>query len=265
VNDTIEHAVRSLPEVLRAAAETHQVVATHTGTVRVGNRLEAVAIWFELDSGVAPIAQRRSTLERFTVAAERDAERAAQAAATEAATAALVVDEPVEAVTGFGREALELDDGDRDPLTGLANRERFDRELENYDSDQAALIVIGVDHYDQILETSGSEEADQVVRDTADRLVQDLRKSDLVARIGDGVFAIVLGDLDRSTALSVSKRVMTRLTLDPADTSEPPGVTATVALAHQIGLVDMEELMESATSAVRSGQRAGGGRLVLGS
>ena len=265
VNDTIEHAVRSLPEVLRAAAEAHQVVATHTGTVRVGNQLEAVAIWFELDTGVAPVAHRRSTLERFAAAAERDAERAAQAAAAEAATASLVADEPVEADAGFGRQPVDLDEDDRDPITGLANRERLERQLESNESDQAALIVLGVDQYDQMLDEFGSDAAEQAVQNTTDRLLRDLRKSDLVAYVGAGVFVIVLGDLDRSTALSVSKRVQNSLTEDPSEAAEPPAVTVTVALAHQTGLVDMEELLESANSALRSGQRAGGGRLVLGS
>jgi hypothetical protein len=42
-------------------------------------------------------------------------------------------------------------------------------------------------------------------------------------------------------------------------------VTATVALSHQFGLVDMEELFESADSAVASGKRSGHGRLVIAS
>ena len=174
-----------------------------------------MAIWFELDTGVAPVAQRRSTLERFAAAAERDAERAAQAAAAEAATASLVADEPVEAGTGFRRQPVDLDEADRDPLTGLANRERLERQLESNESDQAALIVVGVDQYDQMLDAFGSEAAEQAVRNTADRLLRDLRKSDLVAHLGAGVFVLVLGDLDRSTALSVSKRVMNSLSDDP--------------------------------------------------
>ena len=98
----------------------------------------------------------------------------------------------------------------------------------------------------------------------ADRLVASCRSTDLVARIGSDTFAILFGEIDRATALVVSKRLVTVIAEPlPAEVG-PEAVSATIALSHQFGLVDTEELLDSANDALASGKRAGRGRLFLG-
>jgi diguanylate cyclase (GGDEF)-like protein len=252
-----------LPEVIRAAAEASQVVATHTGTVRAGDSLEAVAIWFESEAGVASAVERVNTLEFLTAAAERDAERLAEAAEQSAAEASIAGETPTD-VAGPGRQ-FDPADPDLDAMTGLANRERFERALENHSSDEATLVVLDIDHFTDIGEEFGTEVAEQILLETADRILDECRKPDLVARIDIDTFAVLFGDADRSTALRISKRLLTRIAEPVSVAPGPEAITATVAFAHQFGLVDTEELMQSATDALRSGKRSGGGRLFLGS
>ena len=262
VGDTVEHAVRSLPEVIRAAAEASQVVATHTGTVRAGGSLEAVAIWFESEAGVASAVERRNTLDFLTVAAERDVERLAEAA--EQAAASATSETPTDGA-GAGPPQFDPADPDVDAVTGLANRDRFEQALENHSSDEATLIVLDIDGFAEITEEFGTEVAEQILLETADRIVDECRKSDLVARIDVGTFAVLFGDADRSTALRISKRLLTKIAEQVSVAPGPEAITATVAFAHQFGLVDTEELMQSANDALKSGKRSGGGRLLLGS
>lgn len=264
-SDTIEHTVRSLPEVIRAAAEASQVVATHTGIVQVGDSLDAVAIWFERDDGVACAAERRNTLELLTAAAEHDAERIAEAAADQAACALSATTAVAPDASRTGQRHFDPSDPDLDAVTGLANREPFERALENHSSDQATLVVLDIDHFDQIAHEFGTTVAEQVLLETADRIVDECRKSDLVARIDTATFAVLFGDADRSTALRISKRLLTRIAEQLSVAPGPEAIMATVAFAHQFGLVDTDELMQSATDALTSGKRSGGGRLFLGS
>ncbi len=259
--DTIELAVRSLPEVVRAAAEAAEVIATHIGCVRSHDRVECVAIWFESRTGITPIDERRQTMQMLAAAAERDAVRRAEEEALLASMSAESVDEPAPP----NRRQFDATDPDLDPLTGVANRRCFEQALEQYDSDQATLLVIDIDHFDQIGQDFGKETSDMILLATADRLAGSLRKSDLVARIDADTFAILFGDVDRSTALQISRRLLTTIS-EPLPTDiGPESVTATIALAHQFGLVDTEELMESASDALESGKRSGRGRLVLAS
>ncbi len=261
-DDTIEHPVRALPEVVRAAAEASEIVATHTGTVRLDDRLDCVAIWFESEAGVAPIADRRHTLALLAAAAEHDAHRASEIAAVKAAEAA---SNPISEAADSESRQFDPNDPDLDALTGVANRDCFEQALENYDSDHATLIVIDIDHFDQIIAQFGNATADRVLVATADRLIEQCRRSDLVARIDADTFAVLFGDVDRATALQVSKRLLSRIAEPLPPEHGPDGITATVALAHQFGLVDTEELMESATHALDAGKRSGRGRLFLGS
>jgi diguanylate cyclase (GGDEF)-like protein len=259
--DTIEQAVRSLPEVVRAAAEAAEVIATHIGCVRSHDRVECVAIWFESHAGVTPVGERRHTMQLLAAAAERDAVRHSEEAALAASMNTESDDQPAQPT----RRQFDANDPDLDSLTGVANRRRFEQALEQYDSDQATLVVIDIDHFDQIGEDFGKEIADLVLLETADRLSGSLRKSDLVARIDADTFAILFGDVDRSTALQISRRFL-NLISEPLPTDiGPEAVTATIALAHQFGLVDTQELMESASDALESGKRSGRGRLVLAS
>ncbi len=265
VNDTIEHTVRSLPEVIRAAAEASHVVATHTGTVRVDDRIEAVAIWFESATGVASAAQRRSTLDQLAAAADRDAERSTQVAADEAAAAVLAGGEPAQAGSGSGSRQFDPTDPDLDPVTGVANRERFERALEQYDSDQAALVIIDIDYLNQLADDFDSEIANKILLEIADRLVNDCRKLDLIARIDADTFCVLYNEVDRATALQISKRLSIKIA-EPLSTPDGPEVImATIALAHQFGLVDTDELLRSATDALISGKKTGHGGLFLGS
>ena len=261
VDDTIEHQARELPEVVRAAAGASNVVATHTGTVRVGDCLEGVAIWFDAGSGVASLSERRHTLELLSAAAERDAERAHAKAQAEAELSAASAPSDVEADQG---RQFDPNDPDLDPLTGLANRDCFENALGLYESDHATLVVIDIDHFDSIADEFDTDVADRILVETADRLLDECRKSDLVARIDTDTFAILFGDVERSIALKISKRLLDRIS-QPLLTPGPASITATVALSHQFGLVDTEELMESATDAISSGKRSTRGRLVVGS
>jgi diguanylate cyclase (GGDEF)-like protein len=266
VDDTIEHQTRELPEVVRAAADASSVVATHTGVVRVDDRLEGVAIWFETSNGVASVSERRQMLQLLSAAAERDAERAdAEAEAAAQAEAELqAASGPSNADANQGRQ-FDPTDPDLDPLTGLANRDCFDHTLGLYESDHATLVVIDIDHFDSIADEFNAEVADRVLVETVDRLLGECRKSDLVARIGTDTFAILFDDVERSIALKISKRLLDRISQPLLLTPGPTTITATVALSHQFGLVDTEELMESATDALKSGKRSARGRLVIGS
>ena len=88
-----------------------------------------------------------------------------------------------------------------DLVTGLPNRrsleERMSRVLSPLDSTQepAAVIMVGFERLAEVRETLGYTAGDFVARQVADRLRLTVRGSDLVARVGDDEFALLLTSL----------------------------------------------------------------------
>jgi diguanylate cyclase (GGDEF)-like protein len=111
-----------------------------------------------------------------------------------------------------------------DPLTGLANRRRWDAELSVVcaaarESGQAvSLVLLDLDHFKQINDRHGHAAGDEALQAVADLLRSRVRDGDLVARLGGDEIGVLLPgtDLDRAGALAESVRREAAL-LAPAD------------------------------------------------
>ncbi|MEO0973890.1 MAG: diguanylate cyclase, partial [Pseudomonadota bacterium] len=88
----------------------------------------------------------------------------------------------------------------RDCLTGVANRQAFEKRLSDYfasnpdDNMLLALALIDVDEFKALNDERGHVFGDSVLRAVADLLVANVRRSDTVARIGGDEFVVVIFD-----------------------------------------------------------------------
>lgn len=256
--DTAECPVSVLPEVITASADAAGVHVAHTGCVRRDGELDAVAIWFESWRGVADVAERRRVLADLEHAALIAADQRQVAAERAAAAAPVVPEEPVST-----ERTWDASDPRLDATTGVLASDSFVEGFDDFEGDEATMIMLDLDDFHAVADEHGDDVSDAVLRETADRLVTELSPSDVIARIGHDRFVVLLGDVPRSEVMVVAKRLMAAIAAPLPDGSGPAAVTATAALAYQDGLVDLEELYDAAESAVRSGKRSGGGKLVL--
>jgi diguanylate cyclase (GGDEF)-like protein/PAS domain S-box-containing protein len=107
-----------------------------------------------------------------------------------------------------------------DPLTGLANRLRFYEELERSIADSirsgnsSALLLLDLDHFKTINDTSGHAAGDALLVIFANELRARMRKSDLVARLGGDEFAVLMPSTTRigaeAFATSLNERLVER-------------------------------------------------------
>jgi diguanylate cyclase (GGDEF)-like protein/PAS domain S-box-containing protein len=95
-----------------------------------------------------------------------------------------------------------------DPLTGLANRARFDERLSRTldrvreGETEAALLLIDLDGFKEINDTWGHAAGDDVLIATAHRLAGQLCPQATLARLGGDEFAVLLEGLDEQAANS---------------------------------------------------------------
>jgi diguanylate cyclase (GGDEF)-like protein len=101
----------------------------------------------------------------------------------------------------------------KDPLTGVFNRLLLDTFLERscvlaQRTDQdASLISIDLDHFKKINDTFGHEAGDRVLRELGSLLINRVRRSDAVFRIGGEEFLLLLMGANEKSAAEVAEQV----------------------------------------------------------
>src|SRR5438067_6882804 len=104
-----------------------------------------------------------------------------------------------------------------DHLTGLANRRRFERQLEREVTRTQrytrpfCLLYLDIDNFKQVNDTYGHEAGDETIRRLALTLQAGTRGIDLAARIGGEEFAVILPETDFEGGLDVAERLRTSI------------------------------------------------------
>ena len=101
-----------------------------------------------------------------------------------------------------------------DILTGLPNRNFFNDQASltmsqaRYNGDFLAFMIFDLDYFKRINETFGTKVGDKLLQEVAQRVRTQLRKSDLVSRLGGDKFMILISSIrGRRDALSVAEKI----------------------------------------------------------
>ena len=117
------------------------------------------------------------------------------------------------------------DRADTDPLTGLANRRRFDEALAEHlataesTASPLSMAMIDVDKFKLINDNFGHGVGDEALQTVAGRVRGAVRDNDIVARIGGDEFAVILVDTGEALAAEVMERARRSLSDAPTNTT----------------------------------------------
>jgi len=113
----------------------------------------------------------------------------------------------------------ELDDNlsflvTHDILTGLPNRNFFHAQAKltfsqaRYSGDVVAFLILDIDSFAGITAKYGSKAGDEILQISAERMKELMRKSDLIARLDNDKFIVLLNSIrNRRDILAVAKKV----------------------------------------------------------
>lgn len=150
-----------------------------------------------------------------------------------------------------------------DALTGLPNRRSFEelahRELARAERRRSllALAVIDIDDFKLINDRQGHEAGDRALCRIAAATGRILRSADVAARVGGDEFALLLPDVDETSALAALERFQAAL-LD--DDTGPIGCSIGVVLV--IG-GDLSDALRHADQALYRAKKSGRGAIEL--
>ena len=143
-----------------------------------------------------------------------------------------------------------------DPTTGVSNRRALDDSLSNllamhhrYGS-TFSLNVFSIDHFKQLNEQHGHLHGDRIQRQVAELIDQNVRETDLVARVGGEEFMVLLPGTDLEGASVFAERVRRSI-------AQLVRVTVSVGVTAAAAGDDAEGLLARADQALYAAKAAG--------
>jgi len=156
-----------------------------------------------------------------------------------------------------------------DHLTGLANRRRFERQLEREVTRTErytrpfCLLYLDIDNFKQVNDTYGHEAGDEAIRRLALTLQAGTRGIDLAARIGGEEFAVILPETDFEGGLDVAERL--RESIKEMEIPVVGRITASFGVAEfPLCATTGRELISVADAALYEAKRQGRDRVERG-
>jgi diguanylate cyclase (GGDEF)-like protein/PAS domain S-box-containing protein len=252
----LEEVIGLTPRILKGGFIAPELYQELWATIRAGgewhgvfhNRTKSGQLIWELAS-ISPIRDERGVITHF-VGVKED-------------------------ITELKRLQDQLDQqAHHDPLTGLANRSLFyDRlahtlALAKRRKSGFAVLYLDLDGFKAVNDAYGHDRGDSLLTLVGLRLLESVRESDTVARMGGDEFTIILADLEaRDHAEGIAQVILEALTQPFALGEEVCNISASIGISiYPEDGEDVETLIASADAAMylvkhtgKNNYRIGGG------
>lgn len=159
-----------------------------------------------------------------------------------------------------------------DALTGLHNRRYLDNHLQTLFERAVArrrplsVMIVDLDRFKAVNDSFGHDGGDDVLREFARRLRQNMRGIDLICRFGGEEFVVIMPDTDGPIAEKVAERIRAEIARTPfavGKESQKVKVTISVGVSSVRGLGDdVEALLKRADMALYEAKKNGRNRVV---
>lgn len=140
-----------------------------------------------------------------------------------------------------------------DALTGLYNRNYYEEEMKRIETgryDSVSVIICDLDGLKLINDTLGHERGDMLLKEVAKFIKQNIRKGDVVSRVGGDEFAVILPNITKKMTEEICTRIRQRIQLYGEKHSDIPlSVSMGYAIAES-GPISIANLFMEADNAM---------------
>ena len=153
-----------------------------------------------------------------------------------------------------------------DGLTTLWNRgvivDLLGRELARSRRERVstAILMCDLDHFKSVNDTYGHLAGDDVLKETAKRLLSSVRSYDFVGRYGGEEFLVVLNNCNPAYAFARAEEICKSIAHLPVQTPSgavPITMSLGLLLSQEWGFLPLEELLQQADAALYAAKAAG--------
>jgi polar amino acid transport system substrate-binding protein len=124
----------------------------------------------------------------------------------------------------------------RDPMTNLYNRRYFHNmagelmAVSQREKRDMGVIVLDIDNFKLVNDTYGHDMGDEVIKQLADILINNTRKSDIAARFGGEEFSILLPSTDLEGTLEIAEKLRSTIQKSSIIVDEERTISYTVSV-----------------------------------
>ncbi len=170
----------------------------------------------------------------------------------------------------ISKEIVEIDNG-RDVLTKLFNRRyletvmRHEVEFSLKHNLRFAMIYVDIDHFKQVNDHYGHENGDLILSKLSELLLQQVRSSDFVFRMGGEEFLIVLSDIQQKSVLRIAEQIRAHIAGSVFELNNGTRLEITVSLGVALhdGHPDYTKTMNKADAALYASKNSGRNKVTL--
>ena len=263
--DNAPEELRQLVQAVSLGGYMADVLVSDAPAEALDAYYRLAADWFEMDRETAELLI--GSIHKTTVEMKRLFARANDALINLSLQAAQQTNELQQQTSELQQqnEALQIK-AITDPLTGIANRGRFNEHVTEQFAAAGldaplSVLFFDTDHFKKFNDTYGHQIGDQVLIEVAKVLTATIPEKDMVARYGGEEFSAVLSQTDRATAAWVAEecRVAVSAMKVTIENGEQLSITASVGAAtyHGSFFARVEQLIKAADQAVYAAKAGG--------
>lgn len=145
---------------------------------------------------------------------------------------------------------------ERDPLTGISNRNGYNNFLATH-TRNIALLLIDIDNFKEFNAVYGRETGNAVMVKLANALSTAFRSTDFPCRIESDKFAVVMTNMNAGLYDAVSSKIGLVNSMLADDSDDLPFITVSVGAAFSTEGMNDHDIYDAAESALRQAQQKG--------
>lgn len=156
-----------------------------------------------------------------------------------------------------------------DPLTGLIDRREFERRLQRSVTNMSdrsfghCLMHLNLDDLQSVCDSFGRTAADQGIRQVAEMLSREFDDVDIVARIGEDEFGVLVRDCPVDRGWAIGQEIRRSISAMSIVIDRPIKLTVSIGVARLTGTETIESALAAAKIACIIAKDRGRDRVVL--